>query len=351
MWLPTSGIGSKFRTSRSGSGSAQSSPGKNPSAPQTPKAGASTSATRMESSPSMPARKKRKIDTSDLSSSPRRGEDAGSDCHARDRVCILTKATQPLEAAHIFPSHLCNNSSDSQLSFIMLLGIFWSGETVDKWTRHNEAVLKSVANRLLLCPSCHSYWDRGLFGLLPVSVAPDTKSITVKFYWLGGDKDLPATGSTELLGGDDNFILPPIAMPSDLREGGHRQINTSKLPDVPPNLALFDNETENIISSGETITITTPDPDSLPLPSEDLLSLQWTLHRLAALCAAAGWQPSDEDDDENNNDSASDQEAFIQTPLSEELQDVSRMTEGKMVYMEERLGVRGENSNMSGSTN
>lgn len=41
--------------------------------------------------------------------------------------------------------------------------------------------------------------------------------------------------------------------------------------------------------SGDEIIITTPDPINLPLPDEELLRLQWTLHRLATLCAAAGF--------------------------------------------------------------
>ena len=44
-----------------------------------------------------------------------------------------------------------------------------------------------------------------------------------------------------------------------------------------------------IVRFGDEITITTPDPIHLPLPDEELLRLQWILHRLAALCAAAGF--------------------------------------------------------------
>lgn len=46
----------------------------------------------------------------------------------------------------------------------------------------------------------------------------------------------------------------------------------------------------NIVSSGNDIIITTPDPEHPPLPDEDLLWMQWTLHRLAALCVTAGFR-------------------------------------------------------------
>ncbi|PWY73404.1 hypothetical protein BO83DRAFT_388766 [Aspergillus eucalypticola CBS 122712] len=70
----------------------------------------------------------------------------------------------------------------------------------------------------------------------------------------------------------------------------------SKLPE------LFDNETDTIICSGDRITVTTPDPEKFPLPDLDLLDLQWTLHRLGAMCAAAGWQPADQADDDDDDD-------------------------------------------------
>jgi hypothetical protein len=54
------------------------------------------------------------------------------------------------------------------------------------------------------------------------------------------------------------------------------------------------------IYSGETFTFTTKDPKNLPLPSMELLEMQWLLQRLVAMSGAAGWPIFDDtvgDDD------------------------------------------------------
>ncbi|OJJ51244.1 hypothetical protein ASPZODRAFT_21730 [Penicilliopsis zonata CBS 506.65] len=349
LWLPTSGIGSRFPKSRPGSSTPTSPVDDNPSnsapnsptGPRTPTGRALMSFTPAKSSPLMPMGKKRKLDMEASPGSPKpkasepSQKDLSDKVRARDDVCIITKATEPLEAAHILPSQLCKNahSGESKFSkFLALLAYFWSPEKINKWLSHKEDVFNSVANRLALAPSCHAYWDNGLFGLLPIRVAPDEMSMQVQFYWLRGE-NLPATGHSLLLENDDeNFIIPPIVLPSDLRKGG-RKYN----PDThnAPNLILVNNDTECVISSGDVIELTTPDPESLPLPNEDLLELQWTLHRLSALCAAAGWQPPDYDDDDDDDNT--DEAAAVNTPPYHELKDLSEMTESKRAYLQERF--------------
>ena len=57
------------------------------------------------------------------------------------------------------------------------------------------------------------------------------------------------------------------------------------------------------IRSGETFTFTTEDPENLPLPSLQLLEMQWVLQRLVGMSGAAGWPSLDEiDDDSVDND-------------------------------------------------
>jgi hypothetical protein len=58
------------------------------------------------------------------------------------------------------------------------------------------------------------------------------------------------------------------------------------------------------IHSGERFTFTTKDPQSLPLPSLELLEMQWVLQRLVGMCGAAEWPSLDLDDDDiaDNND-------------------------------------------------
>lgn len=70
------------------------------------------------------------------------------------------------------------------------------------------------------------------------------------------------------------------------------------------------------IQSGDIFTLTTDDPESRPLPSLELLEMQWILQRITAMSDAAGtpeldWDWDDDDDmnsrptlipDDNNGD-------------------------------------------------
>jgi hypothetical protein len=53
------------------------------------------------------------------------------------------------------------------------------------------------------------------------------------------------------------------------------------------------------VQSGDTFTFTTKDPKNLPLPSLELLEMQWALQRLVGMCGAAEWPSLDEYDDDS----------------------------------------------------
>ena len=46
---------------------------------------------------------------------------------------------------------------------------------------------------------------------------------------------------------------------------------------------LYDLPTDRKLRSGDEISITTSDPDRLPLPNKSILDMQWTLQQVAAL--------------------------------------------------------------------
>lgn len=50
---------------------------------------------------------------------------------------------------------------------------------------------------------------------------------------------------------------------------------------------MIDYSTDEFIKSGLSIILETKDPKKMPLPSMELLDLQWTLQRLTAMSAAA----------------------------------------------------------------
>src|SRR3954447_4707576 len=60
-----------------------------------------------------------------------------------------------------------------------------------------------------------------------------------------------------------------------------------------------DGSTPRFIRSGETFDFTTKDPKKLPLPSMELLEMQWVLQRLVGMSGAAGWPSLDDIDDDS----------------------------------------------------
>lgn len=190
-----------------------------------------------------------------------------------------------------------------------MLYTFWSEEKVDAWTHINQQMAESVANTIAMTSSVHDFWDRALFALKPVSVNDEKTQMTLKFYWLTPTGRLPVNSSLSLPAIlPDNYIIPPIDMPGNLKSGGWEH------PDFQgPNLRLYSADTDSLIVSGDEIRITTDNPVDLPLPDWEFVSLQWTLHRLAALCAAAGYQPDIEYGDEDPDVDA----AVVVTPPEE----------------------------------
>ncbi|BCR88844.1 uncharacterized protein ACHE_50042S [Aspergillus chevalieri] len=155
--------------------------------------------------------------------------------------------------------------------------MYWSEPQIQTWLDTMKTLAQCTANALALQPSVHDYWDRARFALRPNSVKDQKTKMKLRFYWLKPQLPL-AQGSSLLL------VDPPILF--DDAETGSRDHHRN-IPQAL--LALFDSQTRQIIRSGDEIIITTPDTTRFLLPDEELLRLQWILHRLAALCAAAGF--------------------------------------------------------------
>lgn len=171
--------------------------------------------------------------------------------------------------------------------------MFWTEKKVNAWVNPLQKIIESVSNTIALAPHAHDYWDRALFALRPVSVNPEKTEMVLQFYWLQAVIPLPH-GSSILLPETlpDSYLVDPPIMPGNLESGG-RDCHAS----VQPNLMLFDCQTRSVVSSGTYITIPTHDPEEYPLPDEECLWMQWTLHQFGVLCAAAGFQPEDSEDD------------------------------------------------------
>lgn len=95
-------------------------------------------------------------------------------------------------------------------------------------------------------------WKLGRFALKPLSSSSSTPSgmatsLTVEFHWIWRQ-------------GNERFAEPP---------------------------ALFNHRTGNWIRSGDIFTLYTDDPVFMPLPSVDILDMQWVLTRAVGLARAS----------------------------------------------------------------
>jgi hypothetical protein len=105
-------------------------------------------------------------------------------------------------------------------------------------------------------------------------MGPGGKRLDVKFYWT------PKYGNSSRV---DILTTPQSSKGSDSR----------------PKIMLFHFPTKQPICSGDTISLTTDDPVTRPLPHWALLEMQWILHRLTAMRGGAEiYDDFDNDDDD-----------------------------------------------------
>ncbi|GAB1213130.1 hypothetical protein ATERTT37_002279 [Aspergillus terreus] len=196
-----------------------------PETPDPPVAESSQSSRKQPSSPTGPPPVPRDYDVRDLA-------------EKRDKnICVLTKMDEPLEGCHIFPYSIGQNSKNDKIQFWGRLKNFWSREKVAAWQQDilSDRGTEVCQNLLTFNTLAHDLWGLARFGLEPVEVSEDRKTLTS-----GPGKSLMA-----------------------------------------------DCETVTFIRSGHVITMTTEDPETMPLPSLELLGMHWGLTRVAALAGAA----------------------------------------------------------------
>jgi hypothetical protein len=148
---------------------------------------------------------------------------------------------------------------------------------INKWKKvvFTKQKTEVCENLITLSPSAHAYWTKALFALKPLSVTADGKSMDVQLFWLRAYKRLQT--------------IPLMTRP-ELPDGLKGSVG---------NVKLFNHLTDQKLCSGDIITLQTDDPENKPLPSKDLLEMQWLLHRLTALSGGAKAIPTyyNSDDD------------------------------------------------------
>jgi len=165
------------------------------------------------------------------------------------------------------------------------LRLFWSDVRVKAWY---DAIfsygnfVEVCHNLICLNPLAHQYHGNEYFALKLIEHSDDMKCLKVKFFWLQHSKSLSMNVSI--------FGAPSL-------EGNDQGPNKAK---------LYNHETDNKICSGEELCLKTHDSDNCPLPSWELLEMQWILNRLVAMRGAA----EADDDYDNDNDDEDDQIAL-----------------------------------------
>ena len=180
----------------------------------------------------------------------------------------------------------------AQTDFWKLLKLFWDDDHVDKWRnkifpdpQHPDTGVESCFNLICLTATAHMCWNKGRFALKPLKLSDDEKELTVQFFWQPQYNHKP----------DDRVDLLREPLSS---EG----LNVIEIEEKPIFLTrLSEDGSPRNIRSGDTFTLTTDDPGSRPLPSWELLEMQWILQRITAMSGGAGTPELDLNDDDDTN--------------------------------------------------
>jgi HNH endonuclease len=178
------------------------------------------------------------------------------------------------EVAHIYP-YSRSATGSLRLNFWDILKRFWSVGRIRKWRNvifpddSPDKGVETCYNHICLSPDAHAYWTKAYFALKPIQLSEDKKRLDVEFHWMPRYK---YSSKVDILTSPESS------------EGFNG------------NIMLFHFPTDRRVCSGDTISLTTDDPVTRPLPHL-ALEMHWTLRRMAAMSGAAGIDFDNDDDD------------------------------------------------------
>jgi hypothetical protein len=160
-------------------------------------------------------------------------------------------------------------TASQRYSFWNTLKRFWSDARIQEWRNvifsnpnNPDRGVETCHNLICLSPDAHDYWTRTQFALKPIRLSDDKRRLDVEFHWLP-----KYHYSSEV-----DISTPP---------------KSSEISDGRAKPKLYNFQTDQTISSGQLISLTTDDPEERPLPHFALLEMQWMLQRVAAMSGAA----------------------------------------------------------------
>src|SRR5262249_26438511 len=148
--------------------------------------------------------------------------------------------------------------SDGQPKFWDLLSMFWRDDQVNEWRstlfpdpNNPDVGVEAPFNLICLSPTAHRLWNDGKFALKPLRLSNDKSTLTIRFFWQIRSDYLPESRV--------DLMIPPTTS-RDLTASGNCK------------LVYGVGDPIQHIKSGDVITLRTPDPKELPLPSIALLN-------------------------------------------------------------------------------
>ncbi|OJD15615.1 hypothetical protein AJ78_04135 [Emergomyces pasteurianus Ep9510] len=204
--------------------------------------------------------------------------------------CVFTKKW-PYEVAHIYPHCLIESPNTRRIPhFWKVLVAFWTEDKINSW---RSMIFRDPENSLTPCDACfnlicmndaiHSLWGDGHFAIRPLNYNDDKTKLEAEIHWLPKYNHGP-------------LDIIPLETPTLSSRGLQNSFHRNGIQTVP---IQIDGQS---ITSGHKVVFETTDPERLPLPSRELLEMQWALNRVLSMSAAAEYQGYDEDDDDDDDD-------------------------------------------------
>lgn len=193
--------------------------------------------------------------------------------------CVITKS-RPIQVAHIYPFCIIKGTIDQPGTplFWDMLHCFWSRERVLSWKRsifsdpnYPDQQCGSVSNQLCMQPSMHMQWSAGRCVLRPLSYNHNRTTLEVEWHW-----QKPVSHGPTI---DVNTPVPPSR---NLRQYTH----PDGVADVSWDHPDYSVEAPRKIRTGDIFTLKTHNPVTHPLPSKELLDMQFVLSRIVHLAVA-----------------------------------------------------------------
>lgn len=190
----------------------------------------------------------------------------------------MTQRSQDVRRAYIFPPHT-HGTEESNPDFMGEWYSFQCEFGVERADRWRDAIMTGTGdsrkydtdrpeNMITLSLEVQRYWEDDLCAFHPISLSDNKKSMTLAFHWL------PVPDESQLHEQLDIINLQDHPYP-------HQRMGCLDTPGR--GIQIHDPATNKPFSSGHIITIETEDPVKMPLPSIDLLDMQWMMKRSSRL--------------------------------------------------------------------